>query len=108
MKVNLKMMPYLLVNIAAFYILPMIIRDMGTALLVLLVAIPLICFATAIVFGVKNSFNWIYSLVVALLFVPTIFIYYNESAAFYAAIYGVLALVGNLIGKILYKRNCIK
>lgn len=108
MKASFKMIPYLLVNAIAFYLLPMIIQDMGSAMLVLLLAIPLICFSIAIVFGVKNSFNWIYPLAVALLFAPTIFIFYNESATFYTAIYGILALVGNLIGKIFYKRNCTK
>ncbi len=103
MKVTLKMIPYLLVNIVAFYLLPMVIQDTGSAMFVLLVAIPLICFTTAIVFGVKNSFNWIYPLAVALLFMPTIFIYYNESAAFYLAVYGIIALLGSLIGKIFYK-----
>lgn len=105
MKAKLKTVPYLLVNIAAFYLLPMVVQDTGSAMLVLLVAIPLICFVTAIVFGVKNAFHWPYPLLVALLFAPTIFIYYNESAAFYIIVYGVIALVGNLIGKMFYKRK---
>lgn len=103
MKTNLKMIPYLLVVIVAFYVLPMVIQDTGSAMAVLLVAIPLICFAAAIVFGVRNALNWIYPLAVALLFVPTIFIYYNESAAFYSVVYGIISLVGNLIGKLFYK-----
>lgn len=81
----------------------MVIQDTGSAMAVLLVAIPLICFAAAIVFGVRNALNWIYPLAVALLFVPTIFIYYNESAAFYSVVYGIISLVGNLIGKLFYK-----
>ncbi|MEG2698796.1 MAG: hypothetical protein RR951_07695 [Ruthenibacterium sp.] len=103
MKTNLKMIPYLLFNIMAFYLLPMIIQDTGSAMFVLLVAIPFICFAAAIVFGIFNAFNWMYPLSVALLFVPTIFIYYNESAAFYITVYGIIAFLGNLIGLIFYK-----
>lgn len=105
MKGNLKMIPYLLVNVIAFYILPMIIQDTGSAMLVLLIVIPLICLVTAIVFGIKKSFNWIYPLAVALLFAPTVFLFYNESAAIYIVAYGIIALVGNLIGKIFYKRT---
>lgn len=105
MKGNLrKMIPYLLVNVIAFYILPMIIRDTGTAMFVLLVGIPLICFATAIVFSMKNSFNWIYPLSVTLLFIPTIFIFYNSSAVIYIVAYGIIALVGSFIGSLINKR----
>lgn len=102
MKADLKMIPYLLVNVAAFYLLPMIIQDTGSAMAVLLFALPFLCFLTSIVFGIKNRFNWVYPLVVALLFAPTIFIFYNESAVVYIAAYGVIALAGNLIGKIFY------
>lgn len=102
---NLKMIPYLLVNVIAFYIFPMIIQDTGSAMLIMLIGIPLICFIVAIVFGIKRSFNWIYPLAVALLFAPTVFIFYNESAAIYIVAYGIIALVGNLIGKMFYKQT---
>lgn len=104
MKKHLKMIPYLLVNAIAFYLLPIIIKDTGSAMAVVLVFLPLICFLTAIIFGIKNSFNWLYSLAVALLFVPTIFIHYNTSAASYIVAYGIVALVGNFIGKLFYKK----
>ena len=67
---NRKMMPYLFVNMLAFYLLPMVIRDTGTAMAVMLVVIPLICVTVAIVYGAKNGFTWLYSTVVALLFTP--------------------------------------
>ena len=105
MKKHLKMIPYLFVNAIAFYILPMIIQDTGSAIAIMLVALPVICFITSIVFNVKNTFNWIYPLAVALIFAPTVFIFYNESAAVYIVAYGIIALVGNLIGKIFYKRT---
>ena len=53
-----KMTPYLFVNMLAFYLLPMIIRDTGTAMVVMLVGIPLICVTVAIVYGAKNGFTW--------------------------------------------------
>ncbi|MFV0497539.1 MAG: hypothetical protein ACK5L0_05135 [Candidatus Fimivivens sp.] len=37
----LKMLPYILVNFAAFYLLPMIIQDTGSAMFVMLFGIPL-------------------------------------------------------------------
>lgn len=104
MKNFIQILPYLGVNIIAFYVLPFVIQDTGTAMAVMLVGIPFICFVTSIVFGVKNSFRWIYPIIVALLFAPSIFIFYNETATPYIIAYGVIALAGNLIGKLFYKQ----
>lgn len=103
MKFNRKMIPYLFVNALVFYLLPIAIQDTGSALFLSLLVTPAICFVAAVTFGAKNSFNWFYPVAVALIFTPTIFIYYNESAAIYIAVYGVVALVGNFIGRLLYK-----
>ena len=105
MKIILKIFPYLIVNVVAFYLFPIIIKDTGSAMIIMLAGIPLICLATAIVFGVKNSFQWLYPVIVALLFAPTIFIFYNSTAWVYIIAYGVVALVGNFIGKLFFKHN---
>ncbi len=102
MKNSLRMLPYLIVNAVAFYLLPIMIKDTGTAMGVMLIGIPVICFVTAIVFGVKNSFKWLYPVAVALIFAPTIFIFYNSTAWVYIIAYGVIAFVGNFIGKLFF------
>ncbi len=103
MKNNVKVLPYLLVNIVAFYLLPAVIKDTGSGMTAMLIAIPLICFVIALVFGIKHSFNLLYPMAVALLFAPTIFIFYNSTAWVYIILYGVIALLGNFIGKLFYK-----
>lgn len=103
MKTNFKVLPYLFVNIIAFYLLPLIIKDTGRAMVVMLIGIPLICFITSVVFGMKHSFNLLYPITVALIFAPTIFIFYNSTAWVYIIVYGVIALIGNFIGKSLSK-----
>ena len=65
---------------------------------VLLIGIPAGCFVTALIYGIRHSFNLIYVLLVFLLFVPTIDLFYNSSAAMYACVYGTVALIGNGIG----------
>ena len=100
---NFKIVPYLLVNSIAFYLLPGMIKDTGSAIFVMLMGIPVICFVTSIVFGVKHSFKWFYPIIVALLFTPTLFIFYNATAWVYIMIYGGIALIGNLIGKVFSK-----
>ena len=39
------------------------------------------------------------------LFIPTIFIFHNESAAAYVLIYGIIATTGNLLGSLIKKMS---
>ena len=103
MKKLLKTVPYLAVITAAFYLLPLLMRGTGSAILILLAALPLTCLAVSAVYGALNSFNPFYAPIVALLFIPAVFIYYNSSAWIYCPAYGAIALTGNLIGMTIYK-----
>lgn len=97
------MLPYLLVNIVTFYALPLAIKDTGRAMAIMLLGIPLICLLTAILCGMKNGFCLLYPIIIAILFTPTIFIFYNSTASIYIVGYGVIALFGNSIGKYIKK-----
>ncbi len=101
---NIKtMLPYLLVNVLGFYLLPLAIQDTGTAMFLMLIGLPLVCLLTALLYGYRNGWHGAYAFLVALLFVPTLFIYYNSSAWVYLVGYGVLALLGNFLGKLFHK-----
>ena len=93
--------PYLFIIVLAFYGLPFIGQESG--MVTLLILFPLVCFLSAIVYGVKHSFSLVYSILVMALFIPTIFIFYNETASIYVGIYGVISLVGNLLGNFIRK-----
>jgi hypothetical protein len=99
------MLPFLLVIISAFYLLPPLIGGTGAGMLILLIVIPVICFVCSLSFGIKHSFNIVYVILVALLFIPTIYIFYNNSACVYVLAYGVIALIGNIIGAAICKRS---
>ncbi len=96
---------YLTIIGLAFYVLPLFIKDTGSGMFFLLMLIPMICFLTSFIYGMKHSFSLIYSLAVMVLFIPTIFIFYNESAAIYSFIYGVITLVGSFSGNLVSKKN---
>ena len=100
-----KMLPYWAIALAGFYALPLAIKDMGTAMLVLFAALPAICFVCALVYGMKNGFHIVFPVVVALLFVPTIFIHYNSTAWVYTIAYFVISFAGNLVGKVFYSKS---
>ena len=91
------------VILMGFYLLPLLIRDTGSAMLILLIAIPLICFICSTIYGIKKGFNILYSAIVSVLFVPSIFIFYNLSAWGYIIGYGIIALIGNAIGALIFK-----
>lgn len=99
---------FLLINIVLFYILPLLITDTGSAMSVLLVILPLSCLFVAVIYGSLNSFYIAYPLLVALAFIPTIWIFFNESAWVYIPVYGGIALIGNLIGAGVYKYRSSK
>ncbi len=98
-----KMIPYLFVILLAFYIIPFLIVDTGSGIAVLLIIVPMICFINAIIYGIKHSFHALYTILVCLLFIPTIYIFYNTSAWVYVIGYGVLSLLGNIFGILIYK-----
>lgn len=57
MKKFKKMLPYLIVNVIAFYLTPFLIKDTGSGMLILLIGFPIICFIVALIYGIKNSFQ---------------------------------------------------
>lgn len=93
-----RMLPYLLVIALAIYLLPALGKDTGSFMLILLIAIPFVCFVGALLHGAKWGFNVLFSIIVAALFIPTIFIYYNSSAWVYTVIYALAALIGSALG----------
>ena len=55
----------------AFYIVPMLIKDTGSGMFILLIVIPLITLITSLIYGLRNTVDFIYPLIVAILFIPT-------------------------------------
>ena len=88
---------FYIILILDFYLLPFFIRDTGSGMIFLLVIMPVICFITSYLYGVKNGFHVRFPLIAAALFAPSIFIFYNSSAWVYVAGYGVISLLGSLI-----------
>lgn len=103
--VNFGLLVAIAVTVIGFYVLPLLIRDTGSGMFVLLILIPIISFISAFYSGLKAGIQWFYPILVALIFIPSIFIYYNSSATIYVIIYGAIALIGNVVGGAIYKRR---
>ncbi len=93
-----KQLWYLVVPALAFYAAPLLARDTGSGMLVLLLVTPVAIFLNSAVFGAKNRWHWAYPVVIGLWFLSTVPIFYNESASVYALIYSGLAALGMLAG----------
>ena len=88
-----------------FYVIPWFIKDTGSAMMIMLMIIPLSCLVISIFYGIRNGFAFWYILIVAILFIPSIFMFYNSSAWVYVVVYTVIALLGNLIALLLRKNK---
>lgn len=95
---------YYLIIFITFYLIPILIKDTGSGMFILLIVIPLITLITSIIYGLRNTFNFIYPLIFAILFIPTLFIYYNTSALVYVIAYSMIAFIGELLGKTLQRK----
>lgn len=84
--------------LAIFYLLPLLVRDTGSAMVVLLCLMPLLCFAAAWLAGRWGVFHWLWALAAALAFLPALPLYYNGSAWVYAPAYGLIVLLGGVVG----------
>lgn len=92
---------YVVIISALYYLLPLVPAK-NFMVMTLLFFYPLANFLLGLIFFQKRL-DWLLPVVSAVLFLPVIFIYYNESALIYLPIYSVINLFGCLTSKILRK-----
>ena len=103
MKKYLKEIITILIQILIFYLFPLYAGPtdiMGMVVLMLLATLVLSLILTIIS---KEKIKYLYPLVVAIIFLPSIFIYYNESALIHSLWYLVSSLTGTILGIITNK-----
>ena len=103
MKKYIKEIIILLIQLFVFYILPLFAGPTDMMGLVLLIILATLLLSTLIGSISKEKIKYLYPIIVAILFIPSIFIYYNESALIHSVWYLVVSMVGMLIGTIIYK-----
>ena len=98
MKKYLKEIIILVIQIFMFYIFPLFAGPtdaMGMVVVILFVTFVLSLIITTIS---KEKLKYFYPIIVAILFIPSVFIYYNESALIHAIWYLVDGYIGVFIG----------
>ena len=101
MKRYLKEIIILLLQLFMFYIFPLFAGPtdmMGMVLLIILST-----FVLSFVLGCisKERIKYLYPVIISILFIPSVFIYYNESALIHAVWYLVISFIGMIVGAVI-------
>ena len=92
-----------------YYLLPApVLLAGGPAWFLLLGVNPLACLISGIVFGLVCGINKsaiLHPLIAGIAFIPTLYLYYNDSALVYLAFYVITAVMGIGIGWIIYLKK---
>ena len=73
---------------------------MGMVLLIILSTLVLSIMMGSIS---KEKIKYLYPIIIAIVFIPSVFIHYNESALVHAWWYLVISSVGVIVGTVIYK-----
>jgi len=103
MKKYLKEIIILLLQAFIFYLLPMCMGNIGAIGMVMLILFLTFVLSIIITSISKNKIKYLYPVIVSLMFIPSMFIYYNESALIHSIWYLVVSSIGLLIGIFIYK-----
>lgn len=98
MKKYLKELIILILQMFLFYISPLFAGPTDAMGMVLLIII--VTFILSFVIGIisKKKIKYLYPIIVSIIFIPTIFIYYNESAFIHTIWYLIDSVIGLLLG----------
>lgn len=90
---------YIGLFVLEFFGFQFLIQDTSSAMFILLIATPLCVLIESIMFGYAHGkFDIFFLLILEIVFIPSVFVFMNESALIYAFVYGVLGAVGEVIG----------
>ncbi len=103
MKKYFKEIIIILIQIFMFYVFPLFAGPTDAMGIVLLILIA--TFVLSIIIGAvsKEKLKYIYPLIIATIFIPSVWIYYNDSALIHSLWYLVDSVIGLIIGSVLFK-----
>ena len=103
MKKYLKEIIILIIHLLVFYIMPLFAGPSDT--MGLIVLIILLTFILSILIGSlsKEKIKYLYPIIISILFIPSIFIYYNDSALVHSLWYLIISFIGIGLGIIINK-----
>ena len=103
MKRYLKEIIIFMLQLFMFYISPLFAGPTDAMGMVLLIILATLLLSIIIGSISKEKIKYLYPIIVAILFIPSVFIYYNKSALIHSIWYLVVSSICLLVGTIIYK-----
>ena len=91
----------LLLQLFMFYIFPLFAGPTDAMGMVLLIIFSTFGLSFVLSCISKNRIKYLYPVIISILFIPSVFIYYNESALIHSIWYLVISSIGIIIGLII-------
>lgn len=98
MKQYIKEIVILIIQLLMFYVFPLFAGPTDAMGMVFLIWLSTIILGMIISLISTKKIKYFYPIVIAILFIPSVFIYYNESALIHSLWYLVSSSIGMLIG----------
>lgn len=105
MKKYFKELIILIIQLLIFYVCPILLSIVPDNPIGIIFTIILITFILSIILGCisKEKIKYLYPIFVSILFIPSVFIYYNDSALIHSLWYLVVSFIGIGLGTIICK-----
>ena len=101
MKNYIKEITILVIQLFMFYIFPLFAGPTDAMGMVFLIWLSTIILGMIIVILSEKKIKYLYPLVIAIMFIPSVFIYYNQSALIHSLWYLASSSIGMLIGLVI-------
>lgn len=93
----------MMIQLFIFYVFPLFAGPTDMMGLVVLIILATLLVSLVIGIVVDKKIKYLYPIITAVLFVPSVFIYYNETALIHSVWYLIVSGEGLLIGTVLHK-----
>lgn len=103
MKKYFKEVLILAIQLFMFYIFPLFAGPTDAMGMVVLIIFSTLLLSLILGIFSKKKIKLLYPIVIALLFIPSVFIHYNESAMIHTVWYLVISSVGLIVGSVIHK-----
>lgn len=102
MKNYIKEIIILIIQIFMFYIYPLFCGPTDAMGMVFIILFTTLILSTILFSISNNKIKYLYPLITAILFIPSIFIFYNISALVHSLWYFIDCLIGLIIGSLIH------
>lgn len=105
MKNYIKELIIFILQFLTFYIFPLFAKPIGAIGMVFVIIILTFILSLSMGYLSNKKIKFLYPVATSIIFVPTIYIYYDESAIVYSVFYLVISIIGLVIGTVSKKRK---